>query len=117
MRLSEVAENAKEGDIITENDEVLKDIGMDAIDRLRFRVLIQKRTVETDLTCCCLISCGESFVSDICMLNYDYPQLLEKHCSGIGLVDKVCYLSKPQKIRIPLLKETLLVSSKYWCNC
>ena len=50
MRLSEVAENAKDleftGDIITENDEVLKDIGMDAIDRLRFRVLFKRELLK-----------------------------------------------------------------------
>ena len=48
--LSEVAENVEvdgfTGDLIVENDEILNDIGMDAIDRLRFRVLFQRELLK-----------------------------------------------------------------------
>ena len=48
--LSEVAENVKAdgftGDLIADDDQILKDIGMDAIDRVRFRVLFQRELVK-----------------------------------------------------------------------
>ena len=48
--LSEVAENVEAdrftGDLVADNDQILKDIGMDPIDRVRFRVLFQRELVK-----------------------------------------------------------------------
>lgn len=48
--LPEVAENVKldgfEGDIITADDAILDDLGMTPIDRLRFRVLFQRKLLD-----------------------------------------------------------------------
>lgn len=48
--LSEVAENVEAdrftGELIAKNDQILKDIGMNAIDRVRFRVLFQRELLK-----------------------------------------------------------------------
>ena len=41
-----VANDGFTGEIITNNDEVLDDLGMDAIDRLRFRILFQRELLK-----------------------------------------------------------------------